>query len=119
MYILLHNSCYRASMALPKRLAAAAARRELSGILREMSRLREPADSISDRAVKLGIYDADAAVLVPLADYERALELEEALDDIELELVVAERLAAGPRGPLIPLDDVIRELGFAKELGLE
>ena len=103
-------------MALPKRLAAAAARRELSGILREMSKLREPGDSISDRAVRLGTYGDDTAVLIPLADYEQALELEEVVEDIELELVVAERLAKGPGGPLIPLDDVIRELGFEKEL---
>lgn len=106
-------------MALPKRLAAAAARRELSGLLREMSTLQEAGDSISDRAVRLGIYGDDAAVLVPLADYEQALELEEVLEDIGLELLVAERLAKGPGGPLIPLDDVIRELGFAKALGLE
>jgi hypothetical protein len=105
-------------VSLPKRLAAAAARRELSGLLREMSELHEPGDSIADRAVKLGIYGDDAAVLVPLADYEQALDLEKAVEDIELELILAERLAKGPGGPLVPLDDVVRELGFEKELGL-
>ena len=86
-------------MALPKRLAAAAARRELSGLLRQMSKLDEPGASIADRAVRLGIYGDDAAVLVPLSDYEQALDLERAVEDIELELLVAERLARGPRGP--------------------
>jgi len=104
-------------MALPKRLAAAAARRELSGLLREMSRLREPSDSLADRAVRLGIYGDDAAVLVPLADYEHALELEEAVEDIELELIVAERLARGP-GTVKTLEEVAQELGLADELGL-
>lgn len=116
---MLHKISYAVGMALPDRLAAAAARTELSSILREFAQFDEPADSIRDRAVRIGTYNRDAAVLVPLADFERALENEELLDDLLLELTVAERLAAGPQGPLIPLDDVIRELGFAKELGLE
>jgi len=106
-------------MALPERLAAAAARAELSSILRQFAELDEPADSIGDRAVRIGTYNRDTAVLVPLADFERALETEELFDDLLLELTVAERLARGPGGPLIPLDDLIRELGFAKEFGLE
>jgi hypothetical protein len=106
-------------MALPDRLAAAAARTELSSILREFALFDEPADSISDRAVRIGAYNRDTAVLVPLADFERAVENEELLDDLLLELTVAERLSKGPGGPLIPVDDVIGELGFAKEFGLE
>ncbi len=106
-------------MAPPERLAAAAARTELSSILREFAKIDEPADSIGDRAVRIGTYNRDTAVLVPLADFERALETEELLDDLLLELTLAERLARGPGGPLIPLDDLIRELGFAKEFGLE
>ena len=106
-------------MALPERLAAAAARAELSSILREFAKVDEPADSIGDRAVRIGTYNRDTAVLVPLADFERALETEELLDELLLELTLAERLERGPGGLLIPLDDVIRELGFTKELGLE
>jgi len=106
-------------MALPQRLAAAAARAGLSSILREFAELDEPADSIGDRAVRIGTYNRDTAVLVPLSDFERALETEELLDDLLLELTLAERLARGPGGPLTPLDDLIRELGFAKEFGLE
>lgn len=106
-------------MAIPERLPAAAARTELSAILREFAEMIEPADSIGDRAVRIGAYNRDAAVLVPLSDFEHALETEELLEDLLLELTVAERIARGPGGPLIPLDDVIRDLGFAKEFGLE
>ena len=106
-------------MALPERLAAAAARAELSSILREFAELDDPADSIGDRAVRIGTYNRDTAVLVPFADFERALETEELLDDLLLELTLAERLERGPGGPLIQLDDLIRELGFAQEFGLE
>ena len=105
-------------MALPERLAATAARAELSSILREFAKLDEPADSIGDRAVRIGTYKRDTAVLVPLADFERALETEELLDDLLLELTVAERLARGP-GKVLTLEEVARELGFADELGLE
>lgn len=105
-------------VALPERLAATAARAELSSILREFATLDEPADSIGDRAVRIGKYNRDTAVLVPLADFERALETEELLDDVLLELTVAERLARGP-GKVLTLDEVARELGFAAELGLE
>ncbi len=119
LYVLLHKSRYSQHMALPERLAAAAARTELSSILRAFAAHHEPAGSIGDRAVRIGAYNRDAAVLVPLVDFERALENEDLLDDILLELTVAERLARGPGGPLIPLDDLIRELGFEKELGLE
>jgi PHD/YefM family antitoxin component YafN of YafNO toxin-antitoxin module len=104
-------------VALPERLAAAAARTELSSILREFAELDEPADSIGGRAVRIGAYNRDAAVLVPLADFERALENEELLDDLLLELTVAERLARGP-GEVKTLEEVAHELGLASELGL-
>ena len=77
-------------MALPERLAAAAARAELSSILREFAKLDEPADSIGDRAVRIGTYNRDTAVLVPLADFERALE-PELLRKTELTNDVVER----------------------------
>lgn len=105
-------------MALPERLAAAAARAALSSILREFTELDEPADSIGDRAVRIGTYNRDTAVLVPLADFQRALETEELLDDLLLELTLAERLARGP-GKVLTLEEVARELGLADELGLE
>jgi PHD/YefM family antitoxin component YafN of YafNO toxin-antitoxin module len=104
-------------MALPDRLASAAARTELASILREFAEMDEPADSIGDRAVRIGTYNRDTAVLVPLADFERALETEELLDDLLLELTLAERLARGP-GKVMTLEEVARELGLADELGL-
>ena len=104
-------------MALPERLASAAARTELASILREFAGMAEPADSIGDRAVRIGTYNRDTAVLVPLADFERALETEELLDDLLLELTLAERLARGP-GKVMTLEEVARELGLADELGL-
>ncbi len=102
----------------PRRLAAAAARGQLSSILREFATVKEPSDSIGDRAVRLGVYNDDTAVILPLADFEWALEMEEILDDILLELTVAERLARGP-GEWKPVEEVARELGFAEELGLD
>lgn len=109
---------YDVLMALPERLAAAAARAELSSILRQFAELQGPADSIGDRAVRIGAYNRDTAVLIPLTDFERALENEELLDDIGLELLVAERLARGP-GEVKTLEEVALELGLAGELGLE
>ncbi|HEX9417390.1 MAG TPA: hypothetical protein VF895_11880 [Gaiellaceae bacterium] len=94
-----------------RRLAAAEARDELSSILHEFAELGKPGDSIADRAVRLGIYNRDAGVLLPLADFERAVETEEILDDILLELSVAERLARGP-GEWSSLEEVARELGL-------
>jgi len=105
-------------VATPKRLASAAARAELSALLREFASLDEPADSIGDRAVRLGIYNEDTAVLVPRVEVEQALELEEALDDILLELATAERLAAPPSG-WSSVEEVARDLGLAGDLGLE
>lgn len=116
---MLHMIGYSPVVAIPDRLPAAAARTELSAILREFAQMTEPADSIGDRAVRIGAYNRDSAVLVPLADFERALETEEILEDVLTELLVEERLARGPGGPLIPFEDVVRELGLEEELGLE
>ena len=101
-----------------KRLASSEARKEPSSILREFAEIDEPGDSIGDRAVRLGIYNDDSAVLVPLADFERALENEELLDDFLLEAIVAERLAKPP-GRTYSVEEVARELGLAEELDLE
>jgi hypothetical protein len=102
-------------MSLPKRMAAAKARTELSSILRAFAEITEPADSIGDRAVRIGVYNRDAAVLIPMTDFEAALETEDLLDDLLLEQTVAERLARGP-GKLMPFDDLVRELGLEDEL---
>ena len=101
-----------------RRLAATEARGELSAILREFAAIEEPSESIADRAVHLGVYRDDAAVLLPLADFERALELEEVMEDLLLELAVAERLREDS-GRRYSLEGVARELGLAAELGLE
>lgn len=98
-------------VAAPKRLGASAARSKLPALLREFAKVEKPSDSIADRAVRLGVYDTDSAVLVPLADFEQALEAEEILDDLLLELTVAERLARGP-GRALPVEEVARELGL-------
>lgn len=105
-------------MAVPKRLASAEARSELASILRRFVRLEEPADSIADRAVRLGIYREDAAVLLPRIDFELALEMEELLDELLIELAVAERLAADAGG-WKPVEEVARKLGLSAELELE
>jgi hypothetical protein len=99
-------------------LAATAGRQELSTILREFAERKEPSGSIGDRAVRLGIYREDSGVLLPLSDFERALEMEETLDDLLLELSVAERLGRGP-GRSKPVEEVARDLGLAGELGVD
>jgi hypothetical protein len=101
-----------------RRLAATEAREELSSILHQFAELGEPSDSIADRAVRLGIYNRDAGVLLPLADFERAVETEEILDDILLELSEAERLGRGS-GAWRSLEEVARELGLESDLGLD
>jgi hypothetical protein len=98
-----------------RRLAATEAREELSSILHSFAELGTPSNSIADRAVRLGIYNRDAGVLLPLADFERALETEEILDDILLELSIAERLARGSNR-WHSLEEVARELGLADKL---
>lgn len=98
-----------------RRLAATEAREELSSILHEFAELNDPSDSVADRAVRLGVYNRDAGVLIPLADFERALETEEILDDLLLELAVADRLDRGTTR-WHSLDEVARELGLADEL---
>ena len=98
-----------------RRLAATEAREELSSILHEFAELDFPSDSIADRAVRLGVYNRDAGVLLPLADFERAVETEEILDDILLELTVAERLARGNQR-WHSLEDVAGMLGLEDAL---
>lgn len=119
---MLHNFCYGAIVGVEpvrkRRLAATAARNELSAILHEFAALEEPSDSIADRAVRLGIYKDDSAVLLPLADFEQALELEELLDDLLLELTIADRLRQAS-GKTYSIEEVARDLGLAEELGLE
>ncbi|MGH3113725.1 MAG: hypothetical protein ACRDOP_09705 [Gaiellaceae bacterium] len=100
-----------------RRLAATEARTELSSILHEFKTMTEPSDSIGDRAVRIGTYKEDSAVLLPLADFEHALELEDLLEDLLLELAVSERIARGP-GETFSVEDVARELGLAGELGI-
>ncbi len=104
-------------MPRPKRMSAAKARTELSSILREFAEITEPSDSIGDRAIHIGAYNRDAAVLIPLADFEAALDCEELLEDFLLEEVVAERIARGP-GKTIGFDELVDELGLRDELGL-
>ncbi len=98
-----------------RRLAATEAREELSAILHEFAELDDPSDSIADRAVRLGIYNRDAGVIVPLADFERALETEEILDDILLELSVAGRLARNTE-EWHSLEEVADQLGLTEQL---
>ncbi|MGH3031879.1 MAG: hypothetical protein ACRDNE_14180 [Gaiellaceae bacterium] len=100
-----------------RRLAATEARTRLPSILREFKAISEPSDSIGDRAVRIGTCEEDSAVLVPLADFEHALELEELLEDLLLELAVSKRIAKGP-GKTYSVEEVARELGLADELEL-
>jgi hypothetical protein len=90
-------------------------RKSLSTLLREFATLTEPSDSIEDRAVRLGVYRDDAAVLIPLADFERALENEELLDNLLLEITVDERLAADP-GETFTIEEIARQLGLEAAL---
>ena len=119
---LLYNFCYGATVDAQhirkRRLAATAARNELSAILHEFAAIEEPSDSIADCAVRLGIYKEDSGVLLPLADFEQALELEEMLEDLLLELTIADRIRQ-TSGKTYSIEEVARDLGLAEELGLE
>ncbi len=99
-----------------RRLTATEARTEFASLLREFRMITEPSDSIGDRAIRIGTYKEDSAVLLPLVDFERALELEEFLEELLLELAVSERVAKGP-GKTYSVEEVARELGLADELG--
>ena len=68
--------------------------------------------------MRLGIYKEDSAVLLPLADFEQALELEELLEDLLLELTIADRLRQ-TSGKTCSIEEVARDLGLAEDLGLE
>jgi PHD/YefM family antitoxin component YafN of YafNO toxin-antitoxin module len=100
---------------MPRRLAAAAARTRLSALLKEFAAVREPSASIADRAVHIGAYNRDDAVLVPRADFERAVELEELVDDLLLEQTVIERLA-NDTGRRFTIEEVADALGLRREL---
>ena len=57
-------------------------------------------------------------MLLPLADFEAALQTEALLDDLLDEEALVARIARGP-GNVVPFEDFVRELGFEKELELE
>jgi hypothetical protein len=89
---------------MPRRLAAAAARSRLSALLKEFAAVEEP----SARS-------AIDAVLVPLADFQQAVELEELVDDLLLEQVVIERIA-NDTGRRFTIEEVADALGLRDEL---
>lgn len=99
-----------------RRLTPTEARTQLSSILDEFRAITEPNYSIGDRAVLIGCNEEDLGALLPPADFEHALEREELLEDLLLELAVSKRIAARP-GRTYSLEEVARELGLADELG--
>jgi len=91
------------------------ARRELYALIDQFRALREPSESLLDRAVEIGPRRQGGAWLVPEADAQATLarieELEEELEDIGIGLLVQERLARGQLDDDLSLDELARQIG--------
>lgn len=94
------------------------ARTGLPKMVDAMRRRRKPSPGLLDNAYGIGPRRQGGAVLLPevdaLAAVERIAQLEAEAEDLALALLLRER--AGERSADgVPLDDIIRELGFTHE----
>jgi hypothetical protein len=96
------------------------ARKSLPSLAKRAAQRRRPGKGLRDNAVEIHPRgETGRALLVPevdIAEAERRIaELEETLEDIELIRLVEERVRTGKEQGT-PIDEVIREFGFEKEL---
>ncbi len=109
-----------------QRLATTEARRMLPGLVRELSEQTTPAASLLDRAVEIGPRSKGGTFLVSEVDARAAVTredelrqkvevLEDELENLAIAMLLEERLAASS-GTTTPIEDVVRELGFAELL---
>ncbi len=95
-----------------RRVPTTKAREELPTTVNIFSELKEPAESIAERAVHVGRYNKSSAVIIPEIDYQAALEREDELENIGIALLLAEREAAGNLKGGKPIEDLAKEMGF-------
>jgi hypothetical protein len=104
-----------AGSAANRRYTIEEARRGLHGLLREFGDVKKGTPDLLRRGVEIGPHRKGGALLVPEADaratMKRIEELEAELEDIDLVLFVAERLATST-GRRTSAREVITELGF-------
>jgi hypothetical protein len=105
------------------RLTLDEARKQLHGLSRLFGSLRQPSESLLDRAVEVGPHRKGGLLIVPEIDALAALErleqterekedLLEELEDVGIVLLAQERLAEPtPVDQLIPLEELARQFG--------
>jgi hypothetical protein len=105
---------------LERQLGTDQARTTLPKLVDAMRRRRKPSTGLLDNAYGIGPRRQGGALLIPevdaIAAVERIEQLEAEAEDLALALLLRERAGeTGTEG--VPLDEVIRELGFThKEL---
>lgn len=100
---------------LERQLGTDQARTRLPKLVDAMRRRRKPSGGLLDNAYGIGPRRQGGALLIPeldaLAAVERIERLEAEAEDLALALLLRER-AGESSAEGIPIDDVIRELGF-------
>lgn len=100
---------------LERQLGTDQARTRLPKLVDAMRRRRKPSSGLLDNAYGIGPRRQGGALLIPeldaLAAVERIERLEAEAEDLALALLLRER-AGESSDQGIPIDDVIRELGF-------
>ena len=98
-----------------RQLGTDQARIRLPRLVETMRRRRKPSKSLLDNAYGIGPRRQGGALLIPevdaIAAVERIEELEAETEDLAIALLLRER-AGESSAQGVPLDDVIRELGF-------
>ncbi len=103
------------SLPQERQLGTDQARTRLPKLVDAMRRRRKPSTGLLDNAYSIGPRRQGGAVLIPEVDaraaVERIEELEAEAEDLAIALLLRERSGeSSDQG--IPLDEVIRELGF-------
>jgi len=96
------------------------ARRGLHSLVKEFRAVEEPVESVYDRAVEVGPFRQGGLLMMPEVDAramtEKLEELEENLEAIGMAFLVEERRASAAPGDYQPIEDLVRQFGFAELL---